>query len=190
MHFIVVFLLVSLTPLAAQKPYSRELRDPAQSLAPFVASPQPVVDRMLELAGVKPGEVVYDLGCGDGRILITAAQRYKARAVGVELSKRLVEAANEKILALNLQEQVRVVQGHLLDVDLRPADVVIIYLETGSNDLLRPNLEKFLRAGSRVISHDFEVRGWKAAKVDKIHAFNRHHTIYLYQMPAATGKKK
>lgn len=189
MRFTLAFLLLGLMPLAAQRPYSRDLRDRSQDLAPFVASPQPVVDRMLEMAAVKPGELVWDLGCGDGRILITAAQRYKAKAIGVELSQRLVDSANREIQRLNLQEQVTVMQGDLLTVDLKGADVVIIYLETGSNDILRPKLEKSLEPGARVVSHDFEVRGWKPAKVDKIHAYNRNHTIYLYEMPASTKKK-
>lgn len=170
---------------AAQPPRPRELRQEAHNLAPFVASPQPIVDKMLDIAGVRPGEVVYDLGCGDGRILITAAQRYKAKGVGIEISNRLVRMTTDTVRRLNLQDQVTVRQGHLLDANLSDADVVMIYLETGSNELLKPNLEKYLKPGARVVSHDFEVRGWKPSKVEKINAFNRNHTIYLYEMPGA-----
>ena len=85
----------------------------------------------------------------------------------------------------DLTELAKVVQGNLLEADLSDADVVTIYLETGSNELLRPKLEKQLKAGARVVSHDFEVRGWNPTKVDKIHAYNRHHVIYLYQLPQA-----
>lgn len=181
---------VALAPLSAQKPPARELREHAQNLAPFVASPQPIVDRMLDLAGVKQGETVYDLGCGDGRILITAAQRYRAKGVGIELSDRLVQMTMDHVRRIHLEEQISIRQGHLLDADLRGADVVTLYLETGSNEMLRPNLEKQLKPGSRVVSHDFEVRGWKPARVEKIHAFNRNHTIYVYEVPSAFAKKK
>jgi cyclopropane fatty-acyl-phospholipid synthase-like methyltransferase len=138
---------------------------------------------MLDIAGVKAGETVYDLGCGDGRILVTAAKRFRAKGIGVELSEKLVNSTTEAIKRMNLQDEVKIVQGNLLDINLQPADVVTIYLETGSNDLLRPNLEKYLRPGARVVSHDFEVRGWKPTKVEKINSHNRNHTIYLYTMP-------
>jgi cyclopropane fatty-acyl-phospholipid synthase-like methyltransferase len=154
-------------------------------MAPFVASPQPIVDKMLDIASIRPGETVYDLGCGDGRILITAAQRHQAKGVGIEISERLVRMTKETVRRLNLEDQITIRQGHLLDADLTDADVVMIYLETGSNELLKPNLEKYLKPGSRVVSHDFEVRGWKPAKVEKINAFNRNHTIYLYEIPGA-----
>lgn len=184
MRFPIAVLLLGLAPAMAQRPLPRDLH--AQNLAPYVTSPQPIVDRMLDLAGVKPGETVYDLGCGDGRILFTAAQRYGAKAVGVELSEKLVKSVSEAIKRQNLQDQVRVVQGNLLEANLSEADVVTLYLDTGSNDLLRPNLEKYLKPGARVVSHDFEVRGWKPSKVDKIHLYNRNHTIYVYEI---AGKK-
>ncbi|HYP14503.1 MAG TPA: class I SAM-dependent methyltransferase [Bryobacteraceae bacterium] len=169
-------------PLAGQG-LSVPDRPQPNKLAPFVVSPQPIVDRMLNIAGVKTGETVFDLGCGDGRILITAAQRFKAKGVGVEISNKLVQSTNDQIRRLNLQDEIKVIHGNLLDVNLQQADVVTLYLETASNDLLRPNLEKQLRPGTRVVSHDFAVRGWKPNKVEKIESFNRHHTIYLYTMP-------
>lgn len=183
---IILLAVALMAPILAQKPLSRELRDHSQNLAPFVTSPQPIVDRMLDMAAIKPGETVYDLGCGDGRILITAAQRFNAKAIGIELSERLVQSTTETIKRMNLADQVTVRKGNLLETDLKDADVVTIYLETGSNDLLRPILEKQLKPGARVVSHDFEVRGWKPVQVDKIFAYNRNHTIYLYEI----GKRK
>jgi protein-L-isoaspartate O-methyltransferase len=184
MRFSFVLLLLGLLPAAGQQsPLSRELRDQSQNLAPYIASPQPIVDLMLELAVPKPGETVLDLGCGDGRVLITAAQRYKAKGVGVELSNKLVRMTNEQLKRLNLEDQVTITHGSLLDVDVALADVVILYLDTGANEMLRPKLEKQLKAGARVVSHDFEVRGWKPAKVEKMKAYNRTHTIFLYLMP-------
>ena len=183
MRFGFALLWLGLLPVAGQNSLPRELRDPSQTLAPFIASPQPIVDKMLDMAAVKPGETVLDLGCGDGRVLITAAQRFKAKGVGVELSPRLVRMTNEHLRRLNLDDQVKVSQGHLLEANLQPADVVILYLDTGSNDMLKPKLEKQLRPGARVVSHDFEVRGWKPNKVEKMKAYNRTHTIFLYTMP-------
>jgi len=180
---------MGLLPVAAQRPLPRELREPSQNLAPFVTTPQPVVERMLELAAIKPGEIVYDLGCGDGRILIAAAQKYHARGVGIEISNRLVQTASDMVRRVSLQDLVTIRQGHLLDVNFSDADVVMIYLETASNEMLRPNLEKYLKTGARVVSHDFEVRGWKPVKVDKLQAFHRNHLIYLYEAPVSFKKK-
>lgn len=183
------FLLLGIVPVAGQKPLARDLREHSQSMAPYVTSPQPIVDRMLEMAAVKPGEIVYDLGCGDGRILITAVRKYRARGIGVELSARLVAMTTDLVKRQNLEDQISIRHAHMLDVNLTDADVVFIYLETSSNEMLRPNLEKYLKPGSRVVSHDFEVRGWRAAKIDKMEAYNRKHLIYLYQLPDSLSKK-
>lgn len=160
---------------------------PDNNLAPYVPSPQAVVEKMLEAAQLKAGETLYDLGCGDGRILVTAAQKFKAHAVGVELSPTLAREATEQVKRMGLQDQVRVVQGNLLDVDLSPADVVTLYLLTSSNERLKPNLEKSLKAGARVVSHDFEMRGWTPIKTEKVDAHNRVHTIYVYEVPGKTA---
>jgi cyclopropane fatty-acyl-phospholipid synthase-like methyltransferase len=157
------------------------------SLAPYVVSPQQIVDRMLELADLKPGETLYDLGSGDGRVLISAVQRYHAKAVGIEISEALVKSTTERIQKLGLDNDARVIQGDLLQVDLSPADVVTIYLATDSNEILRPNLEKYLKPGARVVSHDYVVPGWKPKAVDKDLPQARGHVIYLYQIAA---KKK
>jgi protein-L-isoaspartate O-methyltransferase len=154
------------------------------SLAPYVVSPQRIVERMLELAELKPNETLYDLGSGDGRIIITAAQRFRAKAVGVEISDLLVTSSNERIAKLGLQGRASVIHGDLLQVDLSPADVVTIYLMTGSNEILRPNLEKYLKPGARVVSHEYAVPGWKPKLVEKADEADAHnHVIYLYTIP-------
>ena len=155
----------------------------SNSLAPYVVSPQQIVDRMLELADLKSNETLYDLGSGDGRIIITAVQRYHAKAVGIEISDALVESSSDRIRRFGLQDQARVIHGDFMNVDLSPADVVTIYLATDSNEILRPNLEKYLRNGARVVSHDYAVPGWKAKMVDKDLPEARGHLIYLYVMP-------
>src|SRR5579884_1302124 len=129
--------LLACLPAAAQPvhiPTKSEFYE--KSLGPYVTSPQEVVDEMLQLANVRPGELVYDLGSGDGRVLITAVQRFKARAVGVELSDDLARLSTEKIARLGLQSDARVINADVRNVDLSPADVVIMYLETDFNEKL------------------------------------------------------
>lgn len=155
---------------------------PRHNLAPYVPSPQSVVEKMLEVAQVKPGELVYDLGSGDGRVLITAAQKYQARGVGVEISEKAVKTSLQRIKELRLEDRVKIIHGHLLDVDLSEADVVTIYLLTKSNELLRPNLEKYLKRGARVVSHDYEIRGWKPLRVEEVEAHKRMHRLFLYEI--------
>lgn len=156
----------------------------ASKLAPYVASPARVVDRMLELANIKPGETLYDLGCGDGRILITAVQKYKVKAVGVEISPKLVAKARASIEKAGLQNEARVIQGDVLTADPTGADVVYLYLSTRLNEQLRPRLEAHLKPGARVVSHDYPVPGWKPAKVEETEGSQRH-MIFLYEMPPA-----
>ena len=151
-------------------------------LAPYVASPAKVVDRMLELANIRPGETVFDLGCGDGRILIEAAQRYKAKAVGIEISPKIAAEARTKVKKAGLAQTVQVKEGDLLQADLTGADVVTIYLATSLNEELRPRLERFLKPGARVVSHDYAVPGWKPTQVVQAEG-RQKHSIYLYEMP-------
>ncbi|MFN7994441.1 MAG: class I SAM-dependent methyltransferase [Bryobacteraceae bacterium] len=153
-----------------------------ESLAPYIPSPQEVVDKMLEAGRVKAGDVVYDLGSGDGRVVITAAQKYHARAVGIELRADLCKSTAERVKELGLEDKITLIHGNLLNVDLSPADVVTLYLLTSSNERLRPRLEKFLKPGARVVSNDFEIRGWTANEVVKINAGGLMHRIYVYEV--------
>jgi SAM-dependent methyltransferase len=170
-----MFVLAAL-PAVAQDPRY------ANKLAPYVASPAQVVDRMLEMANIKAGETLYDLGCGDGRILIAAVEKYKVKAVGVEISPRLVARASNSIAKAGLESRAKVIQGDLLNVDFSGADVVTIYLATPLNEQLRPRLEKYLKPGARVVSHDYAVPGWKASRTDKTDG-PHGHVIYLYEIP-------
>jgi len=153
------------------------------NLAPFVPTPEPVVLRMLEAAELKPGELLYDLGCGDGRILFVAVQKFGARAAGVELSAKLARQTIARARALGLQDAVRVVEGNLLNADVRPADVVTLYLQRLINEKLKPTFRRQLKPGSRVVSHDYEIMGWKPSRVETVEVAQRRHTIYVYRMP-------
>ncbi len=174
-RFSVFLLFIAVASASGQTPYGNKL-------APYVSSPQRAVDRMLEMAAVKPGELVYDLGCGDGRILITAAQKFQAKAVGIEISDKLVQRATEHVANLGLQDQVKVIKGDLRKIDFSDADVVVMYLMTGSNEEIRPRLEKLLKPGTRVVSYSYAVPGWKPVRIDKTDE-RYGHNIYLYDMP-------
>ncbi len=149
--------------------------------APFVPSPEVVVRRMLQLAEVKPGEVVYDLGCGDGRILIMAAKEFGAYAVGIEIRRDLYEKCLQNVRAAGVEDRVKVINANFFDVDISDADVVTLYLLTDVNRRLRPKLERELKPGARVVSHDFEVLGWKPEVIEELYEFRRHK-IYLYRI--------
>lgn len=155
----------------------------AQKLAPYVSSPQPIVVKMLEIAGLKSGQTLYDLGCGDGRIVATAAKEFGAKAVGVELSPALAKRARQAVESMGLKEQVKIIEGDLMQVDLSDADVVALYLLTEANEQLRPKLEKELKPGARVVSLEFRIKGWKPLRVEKVEAHRHPYTIYLYQWP-------
>ena len=160
--------------------FSQQFKDP-QNLAPDIPTPQSVVDEMLRAANVRAGETVYDLGCGDGRILITAAQRYNAKGVGIEMSRDIYEKTSARIKSLGLDSRVQVIHGNALHTDLTPADVVTLYLLTSSNEKLKPSFEK-LHVGARVVSHDFEIHGWKPDSVTHIASMGREHTVYVYEI--------
>lgn len=152
------------------------------TLAPVFPTPETVVDEMLTLAQVKPGEMVYDLGCGDGRIVIAAAQKFKARAVGIEIRRNVYERTAANVAALGLADQVKIVRGDALKYDLTPADVVTLYLMTSGNERLKPILLKDLKPTARVVSHDYEIKGWKPAALTKVMVGNRPHMVYLYRV--------
>ena len=166
---------------AAPQAHAQRFTDP-DTLAPSFPTPQNIVERMLALAQVKPGEKVYDLGCGDGRIVITAAQMFHARAVGIEIRRDIYETTLGKVAALGLSDQVQIVHGNALHYDLSPADVVTLYLLTSSNERLKPMLLKYLKPTARVVSHDFEIKGWKPVSVERITVDGSPHSIYLYQI--------
>ena len=138
---------------------------------------------MLRVAHVKAGETVYDLGCGDGRILITAAQKYNARGVGVEMSRDIYEKTAARIKSLGLDGKIQVIHGNALHTDLGPADVVTLYFLTSSNERLKPLFAK-LHPGARVVSHDYAIRGWTPSEVFKVTSMGVVHVVYLYEVKA------
>jgi ubiquinone/menaquinone biosynthesis C-methylase UbiE len=155
---------------------------PMENLAPNIPTPQTIVERMLEAGHIKPGETVYDLGSGDGRIVITAAQKYGAKGVGVELRPDLCDQARQRIKELGLEDRVSIIQGSALRVNLSGADVVTMYFLTSSNERLRPNLEKWLKPGARVVSNQFPIKGWKPVETVHAKTGSMEHLIYVYEL--------
>jgi SAM-dependent methyltransferase len=152
-----------------------------QSLAPYVPTPQPVVEKMLELAQVTSADVVYDLGCGDGRIVITAAKKYGAHAVGVDIDPERIRESRANAKAAGVEHLVTFILEDATTVDVSPATVVTLYLLSSSNAILRPILTKQLKPGARIVSHSFAMGDWPALKIEKVmdeNGFGR--TIYLW----------
>jgi ubiquinone/menaquinone biosynthesis C-methylase UbiE len=152
-------------------------------LAPYFPTPMLVVDRMLELGGIKAGEKMFDLGSGDGRLVIRAAQKYKADATGVELDESLAKQSMERIRTLGLTNIARIIQGDMLKQNYESADLITVYLLPVGNDLMTPILERQLKKGARIVAHDFEFTAWKPVKTQDIDddGEGRAHRLYLYQ---------
>jgi predicted RNA methylase len=139
---------------------------------------------MLDLAKVVPDDVVYDMGSGDGRIVITAAQKYGAHAVGVELQPKLFEESRDRIKELGLEDKAQIIHEDMFMVSVRKATVVTLYLLTSVNAMLRPKLERELRSGARIVSHDFQVAGWEPDQVVQVISKNGVASkLYLYVRP-------
>ena len=150
---------ISVVALLLVAPLSASAQD-----VPFLESPEYVVEAMLELAEVTERDIVYDLGSGDGRIVIAAAVNYKARGVGIELEPDLVELSNVKAREAGVADRVRFVEGDLFEADFSEATVVTLYLYPKVNRRLQPLLAEQLAPGTRVVSHKYEIDGWQPDK--------------------------
>ena len=133
----------------------------AGSLAPYVPTPYDVVNRMLELAGVTADDVIYDLGCGDGRIVITAAERFGARGVGIDYDPERIAEANANAERRGVADRVTFIRQDAREADVSDATVVTLYLLSSSNRKLRPILTRQMKPGARIVSHAFRMGDWK-----------------------------
>lgn len=153
-------------------------------LAPYYPTPETIVGRMLQLGGLKAGEKMFDLGSGDGRIVIMAAQKFHAEAVGVEIDADLCRQSLARIARLGLEKNARIIRGDLLAQNYSSADLVTVYLLPDPiNGKVAPLLDRQLKKGARVVAHDFEFGGWTPEKVENIpdDGEGRSHTLYLYR---------
>jgi SAM-dependent methyltransferase len=157
-------------------------------IAPFSPTPPEVVNRMLDVAEIKHGDVLYDLGSGDGRIVVAAAKRFGIRAVGFEIDPVLVKDSRQIIKQAGLEELVEIREQDIRAVDFSPASVVTMYLYPAANLRLRPVLMRDLRPGSRVISHDFDMGSWKPDRVERLQdRAGLSRTIYRWRIAELAG---
>ncbi|NZA27984.1 methyltransferase domain-containing protein [Luteimonas sp. SJ-92] len=146
----------------------------------YVPTPQPVVDRMLELAGVEEGDVLYDLGSGDGRIPVTAAKKYGIRAIGIDINPVRIREANENAEQAGVTDLVTFREEDLFEADISEASVVTLYLLQSLNVKLRPKLLSELKPGTRIVSHAFDMAGeWEPEHTEQV----EHNTIYMWTVP-------
>ena len=166
-------------------------REASPYMAPFVPTPHEIVDRMLEIADIKDGDILYDLGSGDGRIVLAAAGKYRVRAIGFEIDPRLVSESRQAIREAGLDGVAEIREQDIRDVDFAPATVVTMYLYPRANLRLRPTLLRQLRAGARVISHDFGMGDWEPDRVERItDSMGLQRTIYLWRIRQSGGLRK
>ncbi len=150
---------------------------------PFVPTPENVVEQMLELANVSGDDVLYDLGSGDGRIPITAAEKYGTRGTGVEIDPELVQRSRDNAEAANVADNVEFLQQDLFQTDLSEATVVTLYLLPDVNLELRSKLLRELQPGTRIVSHDFDMGEWQPEEIVQVQGPTRQHTIYYWVVP-------
>ena len=150
----------------------------------YVPTPQNVVGEMLQLLAVKPTDIVYDLGCGDGRVVITAAKRYKARGVGIDIDPQRIKESRANARRAGVAKRVKFLQQDLFETDIREASVVTLYLLPDLNRKLRPKLLSDLRPGTRIASHDFDMGDWHPDKVIYVKGPAYEHTVYYWVIPA------
>ena len=173
-------------PSGALAQAAQKFEDEGKKIVPYVPTPQEVVERMLELAGVKKGDVVYDLGSGDGRIVVTAAKKYGVKAIGFEIDPERIKESHENIKKAGVGNLVEIRQQDIRTVDLSQASVLTMYLLPEVNLMIRPNIWKQMKPGSRVVSHDFDMGDWKALKTENIKdASGWDHTLYLWHVEGA-----
>ena len=156
---------------------------------PFVPTPLDVVDRMIALAEVKQGDILYDLGSGDGRIVIRAAQKYRIRAVGIEMDRLLLDKARRDAKAAGVSMLVEFRDQDALKADISAATVVTLYMLPWFNERMKPNFQKMLRPGARIVAHDFGIDGWQPNKTVKLPGYEsrpggykHQHTLYLWRI--------
>jgi precorrin-6B methylase 2 len=164
------------TPAPAAQPQDRPLD------VPFVPTPQEVVDRMLELAEIREGDVLYDLGCGDGRIVIAAAKRYGIKAIGVDIDPERIAESRANVAREGVGDLVEIRQADLFQTDFSDASVVTMYLLPNVNDRLKPKLQQ-LKPGSRIVSHSFSMRGAKPKQTVRVETASGTRTIFLWTVP-------
>lgn len=176
----IMFWVSIFNPLKGSADYPEEI--------PYVPTPVAVIDQMLKLAEVKKGDVVYDLGSGDGRIVIRAAKKYGVKAVGIEMDQILLAQARKAAKKAGVSHLVEFRSEDALKADISAATVVTLYMLPWFNEAMKPSFQKYLKPGSRIVAHDFGIEGWPPDKVEKLPVLERkaggrvhQHVLYLWR---------
>ena len=181
--FLSLTLLVCLTATCALAQQAAPLRSPDVI---FVPTPPDVVDAMLKLAGVHTGDVVYDLGCGNGRIVVAAAKQYGVHAVGIDIDPVRVAEANEAIKTAGVANLVTIRNEDMFEANIKEATVVTLYLLNSLNVKLKPKLLRELKPGTRIVSQTFDMGDWEPEKRESVNGYN----IFLWRVPEGDAQKK
>jgi ribosomal protein L11 methylase PrmA len=180
MQAMLISLLLLLPNLAAPLAVEAQAQAPARTPdVIYVPTPPEVVEAMLKVANVKAGDVVYDLGCGDGRIVVTAAQKYGARGIGIDIDPQRIKEANENVQKAGVGDRVKIMQADLFETNISEATVVTLYLLPSLNVKLMPKLMKELKPGTRIVSHAFDMGDWKPEQTLNVDG----RTVYYWTIP-------
>jgi SAM-dependent methyltransferase len=184
---IAVLLTLALVAVAAgagaQAPTTEKPLD-----VPYVPTKEPVLDRMLQMGQVKSGDVLYDLGCGDGRIVIAAAKRFGTRGVGIDIDPVRIAEARENARKAGVADRVKFIQGDLFDADIKDATVVTLYLLPDVNLKLRPKLLSELKPGTRIVSHNYDMGDWAPEQTAKLTVDGTEHVVYSWTVPRKSSR--
>lgn len=178
-RWILPVVLLSAGPALAQ-----EFDYPNNLDVPYVPSPDVVVKSMLKLAAVTKNDTVIDLGCGDGRIVVTAALDYGATGIGYDLNPERIKEANANAVKAGVEKRVRFIEKNLFDAEIKEATVVTLYLLPGVNEKLKPRLLAELKPGTRVVSHSFAMPDWPPKEQIQVDG----RTVYLWVIPAKAAQ--
>jgi trans-aconitate methyltransferase len=175
----------ALAPVARAAEVKEKTKDPD---VPYVPTHERVVDRMLQMARVGKDDVLYDLGCGDGRIVITAAKRWGTRGVGIDIDPDRIREAKENAEKAGVADRVTFIQGDLFEADIKEATVVTLYLLPDVNLRLRPKLLSELQPGTRVVSHNYDMGDWTPQQTARISLPNGDHVVYFWVVPRRAAR--
>jgi SAM-dependent methyltransferase len=181
---LLALLLVAAVAAGAQESTVKK-KDPD---VPYVPTPERVVDEMLRMANVTGKDVLYDLGSGDGRIVITAARRFGTRGVGIDIDPERIREANENARKAGVTHLVKFIEGDIFQADIGEATVVTLYLLPAVNLQLRPKLLRDLRPGTRIVSHNYDMGDWQPQRTRRLQVDGTEHVVYLWTVPRTSRK--